>query len=184
MDEPCEQRAWCAAAPVRSLEELGRRGDERQALDTGGKRGGEIERELSAERPAEQRVALGERSKGLVYAPGLRGGGDCPRVPVAASVARQIDGDHAKARRERAHESIPNSEVQTPAVQQHQVSRLTAAVHFVVERTHASCTPRASTAPSSLASASTCASVCAAESVMRSRALPAGTVGGRIATTQ
>src|SRR6185312_3244681 len=43
---------------------------------------------------------------------------------------------------------------------------------------------RAQTRANVSTSESTCASVCAAESVTRRRALPRGTVGGRIATTQ
>ena len=91
-----------------------------------------------------------------------------------------------KLSRERAAQPVPDPQVQAPAVQQHEVAP-PRPLHLGVERAHAGARraqPLAAARASASASSSTCASVCAADSVTRSRALPAGTVGGRMATTQ
>ena len=145
VDETGEKRARSAAAPGRRFEEFWSRGNEHQPLDTRWKRGGEIERQLTAKRPAEQRVSLGERSERLVYAPGLGRGRGGARIPVAAPVAGQIEGNHPEAWREHPHQAIPHPEVQTPAMQQHEVAGFAATADFVVERAHVSRAPRAAT---------------------------------------
>src|SRR6185437_13526836 len=134
VNQPGEQRPWSAAAPVGRFEEFRSRGDEREPLDAGRERCGEIERQLTAEGPAEERIALGERSERLVHPPGLRRGGACAWIPVAAPVAREIDGDDTEAWREQPYQTIPHPEVETPAVQQHEIARCTAAADFVIER--------------------------------------------------
>src|SRR5262249_16951334 len=117
--------------------------------------------------------------------PGLLRGRHAPAAPRAAPMARQINSDHAEAITQLFDQAIPDAHVEAPTVKQHEIG--TGAVDLDVQIVHLTRVPRAPLAQaraSASTSASTCCSVCAADNVTRSRELPCGTVGGRMATTQ
>src|SRR5579863_10450538 len=104
-------------------------------------------------------------------------------------MSRQVDGGHLMILCESCAQAVEHAQVHAPTVQQHHRGGGVDAAALYIElaacerRDHAA--PRSShSAPKVSASASTSCSRCMADSVMRSRAVPAGTVGGRIAATQ
>src|SRR5690242_10985274 len=103
-------------------------------------------------------------------------------------MAGQIDGDQPEAVAQLLNEPVPDAHIETPPVQQHQIGTRTIDLYVQIAhriacvalstRCLAQMRLKAST------SASTCDSLCAADSATRSLELPWGTVGGLIATTQ
>ncbi len=146
-----------------------------------------VEGDHAAERPAHHRERLGlvreragERRDGRVDRPRLDG--------VAVAVAGQVDDVNAMPRGERGQERREQSPVQREAVQQHERTPLP---HRLDVKTGGAGAPRRRprrgrhrfASASAASRASTSPSACAAEKEMRSRAVPGGTVGGRIAGT-
>ena len=109
---------------------------------------------------------------------------------IAVAVARQVDDVDAMVLRERGQERREQPAVQREAVQQHEGASLPDGLdvqaRYAFTSRRATARPRRAHAASASAasSASTSSSVCAAENDTRSRAVPCGTVGGRIAGTK
>ena len=158
-----------AARPVVADDEARARRDQHEAAH--GRRLIErgAHRDQAAERPAEPdraRHDAGDAARAL-------GGIETRAVVVAEAVSRQIDEMQAEMRRQRARQRREDAGVHRPAVDQHEI--LAAALRLDVHQ--------ASAVASAASKRSTSLSECSAVSAMRSRALPSGTVGGRIAGT-
>src|SRR5258706_5452248 len=125
------------------------------------------QRKLTAQRPSAH--ARARRTGG---GDGLHHRIECMRHTRGG---RQFDAVHAKLPRQRCRDFIPHVRSHAPTVQQHEIGTRTLDLDPHQETF--------STLRSTSIRRATSSSVCAADNEMRNLAVPAGTVGGRIAGT-
>ena len=171
----------------------------RAVQDQAAHRLGSLQRSLQCEQAAERPAHPDRRRQAFEQGVGHRGQRQRRLVVAAMAVPGQVDQMQREVRLEQGPQRREHPAVHRPTMDQHQ--RRTVAARFYVHastymllhtwiraRPQAAAPLRRSARSRATASASTrpstSACVCSADSVMRKRARPSGTVGGRIAVTQ